>query len=122
MHPPDQQTELGGLPPPWTKDDTQAFLTAFALPPDFAWPTKGGGLRKVCPSYQITEYGKWLRETPYFPGLFEAAHGVLVRHSAEILAEPPDLPPEQGRLLRELDLARPKTAPGPQTTPSAYSV
>jgi hypothetical protein len=31
----------------------------------------------------VTSYGKWLEETPYFPGLFEEIHGILL-HAREL--------------------------------------
>lgn len=75
---------------PWSKHDTQAFLQANPLPRGFKWPHRDhqldpdGGLRAVQPSQASVEnYGKWLRETPYFPGLFELVH--------DILAAAPDL-------------------------------
>lgn len=74
----------------WTKDDTQGYLDANPLPVGFRWPhrdyrhEKDGGLRAVQPSHSaVTAYGKWLRETPYFRGLFDMAH--------EVLAMSPDL-------------------------------
>jgi hypothetical protein len=74
----------------WSKDDSQAYLKANPLPVEFRWPHRDhrdapdGGLRPVQPAHKSVEsYGKWLRETPYFPGLFELAH--------EILAAAPDL-------------------------------
>jgi hypothetical protein len=68
----------------WSKDDTQAYLQANPLPAEFRWTHRDhkldpdGGLRVVHPSHSSVEnYGKWLRETPYFPGLFELIHGIL---------------------------------------------
>jgi hypothetical protein len=68
----------------WSKDDTQAYLKANPLPREFKWPHRDhradpdGGMRYVQPSHASVEnYGKWLRETPYFPGLFELVHEVL---------------------------------------------
>jgi hypothetical protein len=68
----------------WSKDDTHAYLKANPLPLEFRWPHRDhrdeedGGLRRVQPSHKsISDYGKWLRETPYFPGLFERVHEIL---------------------------------------------
>ncbi len=81
---------LGQARAVWSKDDTHAYLKANPLPFDFKWPHRDhrsgpdGGLRPVQPNHKsVADYGKWLRETPYFPGLFELVH--------EILAEAPDL-------------------------------
>lgn len=103
MQPPDQQAELGGLPPSWTKDNTRDYLSAFPLPADFMWPGKDGSLRAVCPSYSITDYGKWLRETPNYPGLFDACHEALI-HFGE------DLPASDRHFIAELERRRPAPA------------
>lgn len=70
----------------WTKDLTQDYLTHNPLPLGFKWPHRDykheddGGLRDVKPSHkEVTAYGKWLRETPYFPGLFELIHEILMQ-------------------------------------------
>lgn len=74
--------------PAWTPDDTERFLTQFALPTDFRWDRteKRDGEKviipdqPVLPNYSISKgYGFWLRTTPYFPGLFEEIHGILAR-------------------------------------------
>lgn len=90
----------------WSKDLTQEYLTANPLPQGFKWPHRDhrdeadGGLRDVQPSHkQVTGYGKWLRETPYFPGLFEAAH--------QILADAEDLGDAEW-LAAELNARRPQ--------------
>ncbi len=73
---------------PWTADDTEAFLTRFALPTEFRWDRteKRDGVKvaipdqAVLPDYRISKgYGFWLRTTPYFPGLFEEIHEILLR-------------------------------------------
>jgi len=68
----------------WTSDFTQRYLDANPLPADFTWKHRDDvdwkTPRPVHPSHKsVTSYGKWLRETPYFPGLFELAHQVLAR-------------------------------------------
>lgn len=85
------QTPLGAswpATPPWTHDDTEAFLTRFALPTDFRWDRteKRNGQRivvpdqPVLPNYTLSKgYGFWLRTTPYFPGLFEEIHDIILR-------------------------------------------
>lgn len=83
---PDLVLVLEPLPastPGWTLDDTQAYLTANPLPPDFCWRHRdypADQPRPVHPSHQTLKggYGKWLRETPYFPGLFERVHGLIL--------------------------------------------
>lgn len=73
----------------WTYADTAAYLKANPLPADFLWrknePTKHLPLAQqplagVRPTYAVADYGKWLRETPYFPGLFELIHDLLFSH------------------------------------------
>jgi hypothetical protein len=73
--------------PPWTPDDTEAWLSedGHALPDDFLWPHRDAkpdgsdNLQPVLPSYRLSKgYGFWLRTTPYFPGLFEEIHQILV--------------------------------------------
>lgn len=62
----------------WTRDATMRYLNGNPLPADFTWPHRDGGERPVRPVHQMVEgYGKWLRETPYFPGLFELIHDIL---------------------------------------------
>ena len=72
----------------WSPNDTEAWLSRFALPIDFRWDRseKRDGQRlvlpdqPVLPEYRITKgYGFWLRTTPYFPGLFEEIHDILMR-------------------------------------------
>lgn len=99
MSTPADQAEIGGLPPSWSKDDTEAFLSDWPLPATFAWPGKDGKPLAVCPKYQIHGgYGKWLRETPYYPGLFDAVHNALVADDSALASE--------AVLLRHLEDAR----------------
>ena len=70
----------------WTRDATMRYLNDNPLPADFTWPHRDGGERPVRPSHTMVEgYGKWLRETPYFPGLFELVHDIL--DQAEALSD-----------------------------------
>lgn len=86
---------------PWTADDTQQWLSENALPEDFLWPhrdPKDGkpNLQPVLPNYRLTKgYGFWLRTTPYFPGLFEEIHQVLLGMGAKL----PEDGAELGRTL-----------------------
>ncbi len=85
-----------------------AYLAANPLPADFAWfhrdglptdPTKG--LRPVLPSYRIhAGYGKWLHDTPYFPGLFELIHDLLF-HSGSTLPDTITLTGQLDAIKRE---------------------
>jgi hypothetical protein len=77
---PNTQPTLIPLPDPWTNDDTQAYLNANPLPPAFRWKHRDGGDAIVAPKHATLSggYGKWLRETPYFQGLFEAIHAILL--------------------------------------------
>ena len=117
---PTQQPEFGGLPPPWTKDDTVDYLNRYPLPTSFPWPGKDGKLITVSPSYTIKHgYGKWLHDTPYYPGLFDAIHDTLVAFGealpseAELFAA---LEPRRAKLLADFAALRPKT---PSTSPSS---
>jgi hypothetical protein len=74
------------VPAAWTLDNTEQFLTRQALPSSFVWPHRdpladgSDNLQPVLPSYRLHKgYGFWLRTTPYFPGLFEEVHAVLLR-------------------------------------------
>lgn len=81
-------TDLVNIPPaPWTPDDTERWLSLNPLPQDFLWPhrdarpglTDEENLQPVLPTYRLHKgYGFWLRTTPYFPGLFEEIHAVLL--------------------------------------------
>lgn len=69
----------------WTQASTRAFLTAYPLPTDFRWRDRDGVTRAVLPTYALKGgYGKWLQETPYFPGLFEECHDLLLRAPADV--------------------------------------
>jgi hypothetical protein len=64
---------------PWDHARTRGYLDANPLPVGFHWPDEDGVERPVRPRHtSVTGYGKWLQETPYFPGLFELIHGILV--------------------------------------------
>lgn len=94
-----------GAPEIWTPDDTQLWLTENPLPIAFVWPYRDPkpdgavNLQEVRPKYQVADYGKWLRETPYFPGLFEEIHEILVLMGAE-------LPEDGADLARRLEARR----------------
>jgi hypothetical protein len=61
----------------WTLDSTMEYLNEYPLPADFKWPHRDGGLRVAWPVHRVfTGYGKWLRETPYYQGLFERCHRI----------------------------------------------
>lgn len=82
----------------WTPEDTETWLSDNPLPADFLWPyrePKPDGtpdLRVVLPTYRLTKgYGFWLRTTPYFPGLFEDCHAVLVGMGEELPVSGEDL-------------------------------
>jgi len=92
------------LPAAWTPENTQDFLSRAPLPASFRWTHRDGGKSAVVPSYRLTGgYGKWLRETPYFPGLFEEIHGILARLGD---AEPLPYPEELAKKLVGLRRAR----------------
>jgi len=98
----------------WTLDNTERFLTQQALPSDFQWPHRepnadgSENLQPVMPTYRLHKgYGFWLRTTPYFPGLFEEVHAVLVRWPDTL-----ELPSPEGLavLLKQRLAARGKQA------------
>lgn len=71
--------------PAWNLDATMRYLNGNPLPADFTWPHRDGGERPVRPAHSmVIGYGKWLRETPYFPGLFELIHDFLDAVPGEI--------------------------------------
>lgn len=61
----------------WTPNDTSEYLRLNPLPADFVWLNNKHQPATVKPTYNVADYGKWLRETPYFPGLFELIHDIL---------------------------------------------
>lgn len=73
----------------WTGDMTMRYLNAYPLPRSFTWPHRDDDKdRAVMPAHgTVTGYGKWLRETPYFPGLFELATDLLAAAPDEFDAE-----------------------------------
>jgi hypothetical protein len=85
MSEPEQVPLAEWAPAVWSQDDTAAYLKQWPLPSDFVWPHRDGGERPVHPSHSYTRggYGKWLRETPYFEGLFQLIHDELVRLPAD---------------------------------------
>lgn len=92
---------------PWTHAATLAYLDANPLPVTFLWRDEKGAARPVWPRHtSVTSYGKWLKETPYFPGLYELIHGILVladAHSGTV--------GDAAWLAAELDLRRPPIQP-----------
>ena len=65
-------------PPRWDEEMTEHTLNKMPLPVWFRWRHDDGTQRPVQPRGGLKNgYGFWLRYTPYFPGLFEAAHRVL---------------------------------------------
>lgn len=68
----------------WTPDDTLEYLSANPLPKNFVWKHKHAGLVPVQPTYAVADYGKWLRETPNFQGLFELIHAQIMSAGAKL--------------------------------------
>ncbi len=64
-------------PAEWKPADTIEYLRLNPLPADFVWRHNNGENATVKPTYNVANYGKWLAETPYFPGLFELIHDLL---------------------------------------------
>lgn len=72
----------------WHRDGTMRYLNAYPLPDGLKWPHRDGGDQEVKPSHgMVIGYGKWLRETPYFPGLFELCHDLLEEAPGEFSTE-----------------------------------
>lgn len=93
----------------WTRDDTAAHLSRFPLPFTFTAvhqsANRDGSARlvPVTPTGTIHKgYGFWLWKTPYFPGLFERIHDILLRWPNDA-----DLPDGEAlaELLRKQDAA-----------------
>lgn len=62
----------------WNRIAAQRYLNDFPLPTTFTWPHKDGGERPVHPVHaQVLGWGKWLAETPNYPGLFELIVDIL---------------------------------------------
>lgn len=79
------------LPPAWTHADTMAYLDENPTPVDFTWFHKNKDahgrpiLAVVKPKYTLSGgFGKWLHDTPYFPGLFELIHDLLFHSGATL--------------------------------------
>ena len=88
---------------PWSSDDTEKFLNDTLLPVDFLWTHDDGTQKPVQPRGGIKNgYGFWLRYTPYFPGLFEEVHDVLLtwKGSAEMPRNRDELASELSTRLR----------------------
>jgi hypothetical protein len=81
MNPGADDTLIPGLPSAWTRDDTMHALNRVGLPATFTYTHRDGGERPVMPSHSKLKggFGKWLRETPYFRGLFDECHCVFAR-------------------------------------------
>jgi hypothetical protein len=80
------------------------YLNAVPLASTFTWPHRDGGEHAVRPVHSaVIGYGKWLRETPYFPGLFELVHEVLSAAADDVDVEwlPLELQRLRGRFERE---------------------
>lgn len=82
----------------WTHADTIGYLSANPLPVDFLWRYKDGENAPVRPSYNVANYGKWLHDTPYFPGLFELIHDLLFSAGSRL--------PDTETLVRQLTAIR----------------
>ena len=80
----------------WTADDTKEYLDSNPLPVGFTWKHKDGEHRLVQPSYKIESYGKWLRESPNFQGLFEEIHRLIVAQGSRL----PDIDTVAAELVR----------------------
>ncbi len=111
----DSQPFLLGDVRAWSKGDSVEWINVHATPlfaDHLRWPDRDKKTRRVEPAHGHLKggYGKWLAETPHFPGLFELIHGLVlnwqggakVPTGAEVLAELERIWKEregQGRLL-----------------------
>ncbi len=76
---------------PWASTETEAWLSKHPLPDSFRWPVNGQ-LVTVRPVHSLRgSFGRWVRETPYFPGLFDACHTVLAAGRGQEIREGADL-------------------------------
>lgn len=93
----------GAMHRPWTLDATMRCLNEHPLPATVQWPHRDDGKdHAVRPSHgAVTGYGKWLRETPYFPGLFELVYELLKDAPDEFDAE--WLPAELARVRAKFE-------------------
>lgn len=82
----------------WTHTDTEEYLRVNPLPADFLWRHRNGENAEVKPTYNVPNYGKWLHETPYFPGLFELIHDLLFNSGHRL--------PDTAALVAQLDSIR----------------
>lgn len=90
----------------WTKADTMEYLARNPLPTDFRW--RRGNFKDeafdtlplvaVQPTYAVADYGKWLHDTPYFQGLFELVHELIIAAGAKL--------PDIADLTRQLEAIR----------------
>ena len=75
------------MPADWTDDDVMRWLDDFPLPADFT-ATRVDRVKDsdekiftpntpVRPAHHGIKFGKWLRETPYFPGMFEQIRDII---------------------------------------------
>jgi hypothetical protein len=90
--------EKATTPAQWTKADTMEYLSTNPLPQDFAWRHKNGQLTAVQPSYAVSDYGKWLHDTPYFQGLFELIHDLILAAGSTL--------PDIGAIVAQLNQIR----------------
>jgi hypothetical protein len=105
------------MPADWTDEDVMRWLDDFPLPADFTWTrvdrTKDTKEKietpntPVRPAHHGVAYGKWLRETPYFPGLFERARDII-----RAIPEGKTLPTAE----QLAEMLKSGTAPGQQVT------
>lgn len=110
------QRLLFSVPAPWSRDDTEEWLTIEPLPAGFQWRlTKSssraarGELVDVQPSHPDLAYGKWLRETPYFQGLFELVHQVVVE-AGDKLPTPEEVAAQLNRIRLQREAEKPLIA------------
>lgn len=93
----------------WTREDTKNYLNRYPLPVEFKWPHVDGGERSVYPVHsEVIGYGKWLKETPNFPGLFELVHELIDRASDATPISPEWIAAEIVALRKKHPDARPR--------------
>ena len=76
----------------WSHQDSVEWLNREGVPlfPDcLLWPDDRDVIRLVAPAHPCLKggYGKWLKDTPYFPGLFELVHGLVADWGLRLPAE-----------------------------------
>lgn len=83
--------------PVWSKNSTIKYLNEEGLPPGLVWENWEGVKEEVKPWFDAKQIGRWLSETPRFPGLFESIH----QHLAERAKQTRSPRPQYNKRLKQ---------------------